>query len=338
MAEMLEERIQSALQILKNTAESGKYRNKEKCEEIRNAVSTLEECFEVLIKKNNRENSPSKNMEYTVEVNGNNEFTTTQKTESSTEGQVATSTNYAQETTIPQQRLTPSDTTNNSNNLEHRLLEEKITSRVTANLSEIINTFTNNIKNVIREEIGCIQNREMTHTRNQEKEKTKITNNVTGSMNPDMTITDITKHPETTQTERETTQDQGEEDTLEGPWMQVPSRRGRRPAKHQPPMTGTGPKDEDLQAAEKKAWLFIGRLKPETKPDSIKRFLSKRGITENVICEEVNTKSALKSYKVGIPYDQLDKANEADFWPTGTIIRRFRFSRYHRESEGISLE
>lgn len=154
-----------------------------------------------------------------------------------------------------------------------------------------------------------------------------------------VTNEDDTRNENQLQSRNEASQEQErEEDTMEEQWTQATRRRGRQPARQQAPLTGVGPKDDDLQAADKRAWLFVGRLRTETTPDSIRRFLIKRGIKENVICEELNTRSNLKSFKVGIPFQYLDRANEEEFWPTGIIVRRFRFPRLFREHKGISPE
>jgi len=69
----------------------------------------------------------------------------------------------------------------------------------------------------------------------------------------------------------------------------------------------------------------VGRLKQETTTDAVKRFLAKKGIFENVICEESDSKYRTKAFKVGIPLNFLEKVNETDFWSAGVTVRRYRF-------------
>lgn len=122
----------------------------------------------------------------------------------------------------------------------------------------------------------------------------------------------------------------------EGKWPQV-ARRNRTPQRNKQVVgtkTNTG---DDIQAAQKTAWLFIGRLKEDTSPDSIIKYLQKNSIMEVIECEEVETRGRTKAFKLGIPFRYLEEIEDPGFWPEGIIIRRFRFRRtYH--NKGISLE
>ena len=62
---------------------------------------------------------------------------------------------------------------------------------------------------------------------------------------------------------------------------------------------------EELQAAEKKAWLFVGRLTDTTTTEKIVRYLTRNGISGSIDCAEIPTRGTSKAFKVGIPYDQL---------------------------------
>ncbi|KAJ9594097.1 hypothetical protein L9F63_014463, partial [Diploptera punctata] len=70
------------------------------------------------------------------------------------------------------------------------------------------------------------------------------------------------------------------------------SKTDRRPARQQPATTGPGP------------------LKPQTTNGTIKIFLAKKGIKENVTCEELPTKGSTKAFKSGIPFNILEKTTE----------------------------
>ena len=94
--------------------------------------------------------------------------------------------------------------------------------------------------------------------------------------------------------------------------------------------------DEDIQAAQRNAWLFIGRLKEGTRAENIKKFLQKKGIQGEIECEELRSRGKNKAFKLGIPYDYLEEVQDPLFWPKEIIIRRFRFRKYSQE--GISLE
>ncbi|KAJ4445021.1 hypothetical protein ANN_06820 [Periplaneta americana] len=96
---------------------------------------------------------------------------------------------------------------------------------------------------------------------------------------------------------------------------------------------------EDLRAAEKRAWLYVGRLRPETTGETIKRFL-KREIKDYVTCEELTTKYDTKSFKVGIPFHKLEETKTEGFWPEG-MSSEVHTSKQHTEKKkterGVSI-
>ena len=79
-----------------------------------------------------------------------------------------------------------------------------------------------------------------------------------------------TKRPIQTQEQQEPTNP-----TVEEPWTVV-ARRGKRQSEQQQTLesyTGTG---NELQAVEKKTWIFLERLRKETTAETVKKFLTKR--------------------------------------------------------------
>ena len=76
------------------------------------------------------------------------------------------------------------------------------------------------------------------------------------------------------------------------------------------PLTGTGASDEDLRAAGRTAWLYVGRLRQETTPEAVKRFLDRKGVIGDIVCEELTTLGSIKSYKIGIPFSFLDTTTD----------------------------
>lgn len=80
--------------------------------------------------------------------------------------------------------------------------------------------------------------------------------------------------------------------------------------------------------------MYVGRLRQETTPEAVKRFLERKGIEGEMVCDELTSISS-KSFKVGIAFNLLDKTTDTNFWPAGIVVRRFRF---FWRSEGASLE
>ena len=118
-------------------------------------------------------------------------------------------------------------------------------------------------------------------------------------------------------------------------WILVQHRMERHQRVQNKPLTGTGASDEDLRAAGRTAWLNVGRLRQETTPEAVKRFIDRKGVIGDIVCEELTTLGSNKSYKIEIHFSFLDTTTDRDFWPARIVVRRFRFSR---RREGISLE
>ncbi|KAJ9593936.1 hypothetical protein L9F63_014650 [Diploptera punctata] len=198
--------------------------------------------------------------------------------------QVTTRSDTTQElTTTSTQDLTSSSRIRNFNNptLDYNTIQETITNNITQTIHQMMEALTNNLKGLIQEEI-----------KNTRKEETKQQQKLTHT-NPkaDQNTGSEIHLPSTSEVVQE---EQQEQHANEEPWRQVTRRRGRRPARQQPAMTGVGPSDDDLQAVDKMAWFFVGRLKLQTTTGTIKNFLAKKGIKENVICEELSTKGSTK--------------------------------------------
>ena len=88
-------------------------------------------------------------------------------------------------------------------------------------------------------------------------------------------------------------------------------------------MIGTRPNEEDLGAAERKAWLFVGRLKEDTTAEKVKGYLVKNGIGGDIECEDLNAQGHKKAFKTGIPFNFLGTIEDPGFWPAGVLVRQF---------------
>lgn len=133
-----------------------------------------------------------------------------------------------------------------------------------------------------------------------------------------------------------------------GSWVEV-VRKGKKsnpPRVETPTIIGTKKTDvtrkdsesdsDELQAAIRRAWLYIGKLHQNTSADKIKRHLQKLDIDDIIGCEELPVRGRLKAYKVGIPLKDLPKASAPESWPEGILVRRYKLFR--PRSEGIRIE
>lgn len=77
----------------------------------------------------------------------------------------------------------------------------------------------------------------------------------------------------------------------------------------------------DLQAVEKKACLYVGKLRSSTTEETLKKYLNKNGVKGVTECEELATRGNTKAFKVGIPFKLLGETENTSFWPEGVLIR-----------------
>ena len=81
----------------------------------------------------------------------------------------------------------------------------------------------------------------------------------------------------------------------------------------------------DFQAGRKRAWLYVGKVHRDTSAEQILRHLQKQGIKDESECEELPTRGHLKAFKVGIPFEQRERATTPEFWPMGVLVRQYIF-------------
>lgn len=97
-------------------------------------------------------------------------------------------------------------------------------------------------------------------------------------------------------------------------------------------ITGSANEDNSFGAAEKKAWLYVGRAKADTKAEHVKTYLEAKfpNYKNNFIVESIknvnkNTYVNNMSFKVGVSFSLLDDITKPEIWPNNIIVRRFNF-------------
>ncbi|PSN43291.1 hypothetical protein C0J52_19985 [Blattella germanica] len=248
--------------------------------------------------------------------------------ESPSTGQVAASTGVAQEASSGDQPLAvPSGQQFSHNNRENENesphdktieqtqitcrptefeIEDKITTNVTQKLQTIMESFSNNIRNMIREEIK-------TTTKPISVAEQHITQEPTpqehSRKDNELWSVIAAKPPTTTRRDNART----ETTTIVGT-------RKFENGNDKPP---TG----QLQAADRRAWLYIGKLHHSTTEEAVRKHLTSIHVNNIIECEELQSKGTLKAFKVVIPMQDLIKVNTAEAWPEGVVVRRYRLFR-----------
>lgn len=127
----------------------------------------------------------------------------------------------------------------------------------------------------------------------------------------------------------------------EEPFQSITSRRKRN---REPKVHGEAEitKEDEVngfmgkEPAEKKIWLFVGRVKDHVTEKIIQNFLKRKTnaeTTTNIHVEEIDTYKQTKDnkcFKVGLNYNLLETAYTSTFWPRGVTVERFNFRKEER--------
>jgi hypothetical protein len=82
-----------------------------------------------------------------------------------------------------------------------------------------------------------------------------------------------------------------------------------------------------LKAGLHMTWLYVGRLHETTTTEKLKTHLQGKGINGDIEYEEINTPGRLKAFKLGIPYESLERLNKAEAWPAGVLVKKYLIRR-----------
>lgn len=95
-----------------------------------------------------------------------------------------------------------------------------------------------------------------------------------------------------------------------------------------PTVTGTAETKTTFSkfaAAEKKVWIHISKVNTATSANDIIEYIQERIPGIKTTCEEIQTKSSHKSFKVSADFKHKDVMYEPKFWPQGVAFKRFSF-------------
>ena len=103
------------------------------------------------------------------------------------------------------------------------------------------------------------------------------------------------------------------------------------------PIRGTKHGATRLKAAEGSAWLYIGRLSPDTTKGDILEYLSENGVEGIIHCDMVSDNINSKAFKIGIPMQELERVHNSSFWASGIYCRPFRQPWKFRGARGCFM-
>lgn len=113
---------------------------------------------------------------------------------------------------------------------------------------------------------------------------------------------------------------------IENDGFELPKRKTRKP-RSITNIVGVNNTSNSLQAAPRKAWYFLGRLKPNTESTEIIDYLNKKMPDTDIQCEKLISQGVNSCFKVGVDFEGREKIEDPNFWPIGVILRRYIFRK-----------
>lgn len=89
---------------------------------------------------------------------------------------------------------------------------------------------------------------------------------------------------------------------------------------------------DDFFGEEEMMWLYIGNVTKKSNPVSVKGYLLRKLELNNeneneLVVEQLNTMGDTNAYKIGIKSSLYHTVNDAQFWPSHVVFRRFFIRR-----------
>lgn len=121
------------------------------------------------------------------------------------------------------------------------------------------------------------------------------------------------------------------------PHQQTYSRRGRSRNTERPKkiVLGTGTNEHEQKenvadefgnfASTRRLWIYVGRCKPTSTPEDIKKYLEKRSPGHEFNVTKLNSQGRNSSYRVEADVELENNLYTPSYWPKGVIVKKFQF-------------
>ena len=79
----------------------------------------------------------------------------------------------------------------------------------------------------------------------------------------------------------------------------------------------------------KRAWLYVGKVKPDTTPVQVETYLKEKypGYEFQVTALPKREEASSVSFKVGADSELMEQLYKSDNWPAEMVIKKFNFFR-----------
>ena len=157
----------------------------------------------------------------------------------------------------------------------------------------------------------------------QDSKKNVNTNNINQDINQDLKIASGMPEAVDLQDRIEARLDNSSEDDFKT----VSYKRNRKPKNF---LVGNGTANNSFAAADKKVWLYIGKVKNGVTVENIIDYLNIKLPDQSFSCDQLPSRGSNLSFRVGASFDLKSTLEDPDFWPCGVHICRFNFFRFRR--------
>lgn len=95
---------------------------------------------------------------------------------------------------------------------------------------------------------------------------------------------------------------------------------------------GSGSQDSTksgFSAVIRKTWIYVGRASPGTSIENMRALLAEKFRDREFIIEKLPKwkNGTTESFKIGVDFDLCDDMFSSENWPTGTLVKKYKFFR-----------
>ncbi|KAJ4444760.1 hypothetical protein ANN_06557 [Periplaneta americana] len=211
-------------------------------------------------------------------------------------------------------------------------IENKLIGELKAQMEAFMGDIKSGIENMLREEIKTNLRRELQqHLQRPSVIKQKAPNPPTKQGNEgaseDTFQNETTEPVDEKKEERIEVEDEHSSSEIQANEESPEEERGtsievakRKKPRENTRITGTrDPENIPIRAADKTAWLYVGRLHQSVEKEGLIKYLEENGISGAIECEELSVKGINKAFRVGIPFELKDLTEQPEFWPRGVV-------------------
>lgn len=90
---------------------------------------------------------------------------------------------------------------------------------------------------------------------------------------------------------------------------------------------GSSEEQNEIAVADRKLWIYVGKLHANTTPEKLSQFLNKKFPNNFFDVNPLRSGSTSTSFRVGADFSLKDKLYAEETWPKGVLVKRFKFFR-----------